>query len=432
MHAETEREARALGRFIDASPSPFHAVATVAGRLDELGFERLDERDAWSFTSGRRYVARAGSLVAWAIPEGAAPATGFRVVGAHTDSPNLRIKPRPDTGKAGFRQLGVEVYGGVLLNSWLNRDLGLSGRLWVRGEHEPQAQLFHIQRPLLTVPQLAIHLHHEIRTDGLLLNPQTHLSPVWALENDREQDFRRLLADELDLEPTSILSWDAMCHDVTPSALVGASSELLAAPRLDNLCSCYCALAALARVVEGDTTPSHIPVITFFDHEEVGSQSAHGAQSPILRDLLERTVAARGGAREDYHRAIAASVCVSADNAHGTHPNYVEKHEPDHHLVLGGGPVIKINANQRYATDGGTDAEFQAACERAAVPFQKWVNRTDLACGSTIGPLTAAAVGMRTVDVGTPQLSMHSAREMCAAADPHFMVRALASFWDMP
>lgn len=432
MHPDHEREARSLARFVDASPSPFHAVASTAARLEALGFEALDERASWSFHAGRHYVARSGSLVAWVVPEGLDTCAGFRIVGAHTDSPNLRVKPRPDGGRAGFRQLGVEVYGGVLLNSWLNRDLGLSGRVWLRGGDEPTQSLFRIDRPILTLPQLAIHLHPEIRSDGLKLNPQSHMSPVWALEDDREHGFRDLLAAELGVGADQILSWDAMCHDVQPSALVGEASQFLAAPRLDNLCSCHCALEGLVRVLEQGTSLGHIPVISFFDHEEVGSASHRGAQGSLLRDLLERTVVARGGAREDYHRAIANSVCVSADMAHATHPNYVAQHEPDHHLHLGAGPVIKINANQRYATDGETEALFQAACERADVPFQKWVNRTDLGCGSTIGPATAAELGIRTVDVGTPQLSMHSARELCGTEDPHHMVRALASFWEMP
>ena len=238
-------------------------------------------------------------------------------------------------------------------------------------------------------------------------------------------------AGELGVAADAVLSGDAMCHDVVPSTLAGVDEELVAAPRLDNLCSSFNALEALL-ATDGAGKDERIAVITLFDHEEVGSTSHRGAGSQLLRDVLERTVLARGGSREDYHRAIADSACVSADMAHATHPNYPEKHEPDHSLFLNQGPVIKINSNLRYASDGETEALFQTACDAAGVPYQKWVNRTDLACGSTIGPITAANLGMRTVDVGCPQLAMHSIREMCGALDPGYMSRAMAAFLRLP
>ncbi len=420
--------ARELIGFIDASPSPFHACAEAARRLKAAGFQELDELDTWNLSEGGYFVVRGGSLVAWTLFPDTAPWRGFRIAGAHTDSPNLRVKPRPDTGAAGFRQLGVEVYGGVLLNSWLDRDLGLCGRAFVRGAHGPEERLFKVDRALLRVPQLAIHLHREINTEGLLLNKQKHMAPVWGLKNGDEGGFRGFLGETLGVETDDVLSWDAMCHDTNPSALAGVDEEFVSAPRLDNLCSCFNALEALI-VVAGAEPAARIPVVCLFDHEEVGSGSSRGADSSILKDLLERTVLARGGTREDFHRALADSACVSADMAHGTHPNYVDKHEPDHHLFLNAGPVIKINTNLRYASDGETEALFQDACERADVPFQKWVNRTDLACGSTIGPLTAAKLGIRTVDVGCPQLAMHSIRELCGSKDPEYMTRALAAFF---
>jgi aspartyl aminopeptidase len=315
----------------------------------------------------------------------------------------------------------------VLLNSWLDRDLGLSGRAFVRGSKGREERLFRVDRPILRVPQLAIHLHREINSEGLKLNKQTHMAPVWGLHRTGERDFRSWLAGELGCAPGDVLAWDAMCHDVVPATLAGVDEDLVSAPRLDNLCSSFNALEALLDVAGGEPA-RHVPVITLFDHEEVGSTSHRGASSPILRDVLERTVLARGGAREDYHRAIADSACVSADMAHATHPNYPEKHEPDHHLLLNRGPVIKINTNLRYASDAETEALFQAACEAAEVPFQKWVNRTDLACGSTIGPLTAANLGIKTVDVGCPMLAMHSIRELCGAYDPGHMARAMAAF----
>jgi len=423
--------ARELLRFIDASPTPFHAVEEGARRLAAAGFTELSELDAWSNGPGGFFVKRSGSLIAWRLAPDTPATRGFRVLGAHTDSPNLRIKPRPDTGRAGFRQLGVEVYGGVLLNSWLDRDLGLSGRAMIRSDDDggggAESRLFRIDRPILRVPQLAIHLHREIHSDGLKLNKQTHMAPVWGLKGTGERDFKGWLARELDVAADAVLSWDAMCHDVVPSTLAGVDEELVAAPRLDNLCSSFNALEALL-ATDGSGKDERIAVVTLFDHEEVGSTSHRGAGSPLLRDIAERTVLARGGSREDYHRAIADSACVSADMAHATHPNYPEKHEPDHSLFLNQGPVIKINSNLRYASDGETEAMFQTACDTAGVPYQKWVNRTDLACGSTIGPITAANLGMRTVDVGCPQLAMHSIREMCGALDPGYMSRAMAAF----
>ncbi len=429
MTTDPQADARALGAFIDASPSPFHACREAAGALEAAGFARLDETAPWP-RGGRHYVLRGGSLVAWAVPDDAPAHAPFRVFGAHTDSPNLHVKPRPDARSAGFRQLGVEVYGGVLLNSWLNRDLGLSGRAFVRGaDGEPEERTFLADRPLLCVPQLAIHLHREIREEGLKLNAQQHMAPVWGLRQTSERGFVDFLAEELDVDADAILSWDAMAHDLAPSALVGDDSEFLAAPRLDNLCSSWCGLSALLARLDRGQALDAIPVLSLFDHEEVGSGSATGARSPLLSALLERVVASRGGGREDFHRAIAGSLCVSGDMAHATHPNYVDKHEPDHHLTINAGPVIKINANQSYATQAETEALFQRACEEADVPCQKWVNRTDLGCGSTIGPLTAANLGMRTVDVGNPQLSMHSARELAGSHDPSFLVRALVAFW---
>lgn len=421
------KEALDLAAFIDACPSPYHAVEEVARRLEALGFQQHIESEAWTAEHTRGYVKRGGSLLAWTRNPASGPHAGFRVAGAHTDSPNLRVKPQPDTKSAGFRQLGVEVYGGVLLNSWLDRDLGLSGRVYLRGDEDASERLFRIDRPILRVPQLAIHLHREIRSDGLKLNAQQHMVPVWGLERSDERGFRHLVADAVGCSPDAVLAWDVMTHDLTPSSLLGDDEDFLAAPRLDNLGSCHGALRALERALEAGT--EHNCVLSFFDHEEVGSTSSRGADSPILRDVLERLVLAAGGNAEDYHRAISVSRCVSMDMAHATHPNYVAKHEPGHRLFMNAGPVVKINANQRYASEGTSEAWFQSACERAEVPYQRWVNRSDLACGSTIGPITAARLGVSTVDVGLAQLSMHSAREMCGSRDPELMIRAMKVFF---
>ena len=420
--------ARDLLAFISASPSPFHAVAEAARRLDAAGFVRLAERDDWSARVGPRYLVRGGSLVAWVTGPEHGPTTAFGVVGAHTDSPNLRVKPQPDTGRVGWRQLGVEVYGGVLLNSWLDRDLGLSGRVVVRDATADEGiatRLVHVDRPLLRIPQLAIHLDRNVNTSGLELNPQAHLAPVWGTGPVDEGGFARFLAEEVGVAPGEVLSWEAMLHDLTPPTALGLDGSLLAAPRIDNLLSCHSAIEAVAGAVSGPRPV--VPVVCLFDHEEVGSQSATGADSSILPTVLERITAILGGHRDEWHRALAGSWCVSTDGAHATHPNYAERHEPDHLVAIGGGPVLKVNANVRYATDAPGAARVVVAAERAGVPLQRFVTRTDMPCGSTIGPVTAARLGIPTVDVGVAQLSMHSARELCGASDPARLHRLLTA-----
>jgi aspartyl aminopeptidase len=349
------------------------------------------------------------------------------VIGAHTDSPNLRIKPRPDTGRAGCRQLAVEVYGGVLLNSWLDRDLGLSGRVALRGSGGPEMRLVKIDRPLLRVPQLAIHLDRDVNEKGLVLDRQSHLAPLWSVGEVERNGLARFLAAELQAEAGDILAFDLMCHDTQPASLLGRERELVASARLDNLCSSWCGLEALLRS-SNDGTPERTSVLCLFDNEEVGSTSWGGAAGPLLSAVLERVVLQAGGTRDDYHRALADSFCASVDMAHATHPNYTERHEPGHWIALNAGPVIKVNTSMRYATDSEGEGLFQIACERAGVPFQKYVNRSNLACGSTIGPITAARAGLRTFDVGNPLLSMHSIRELCGADDPDHMVRAQTGF----
>lgn len=420
--------ARALCQFIDLAPSPFHAVAECSRRLKAAGYTRLEESNDWTSAPKKAFVERSGSLLAWDASRASAIDAGFRIVGAHTDSPNLRIKPHANTGAAGFRQLGVEVYGGVLLNSWLDRDLGISGRVMLRSGAGSQTRLLRIDRPLLRVAQLAIHLDREVNDRGLVLDKQLHMAPIWALGRPAPDVFEEFLAAELHCELREILAWDLMCHDVVPARLLGLTEDFVVAPRLDNLCSCFCGLEAFLAAT-GSANGKSIPVLSLFDHEEVGSTSQRGAASPLLKDVLERIVLAQGGAREDLHRAIARSWCVSADMAHGTHPNYREKHEPEHWITLNAGPVIKINTNQRYATDAEGEALFARCCEVAQIPYQKYSHRSNLTCGSTIGPITAAALGIRVVDVGNPQLSMHSCREMCGSADPDFLVRALEPFY---
>lgn len=412
-----------LIRFIGASPSPRHVVESGARMLEDAGFEEVDAREARE-GGGARFLRSGGALIAWS-DGGHTPATGFRLIGAHTDSPNLRLKPHAERIRCGFRQLAVEVYGGVLLNSWLDRDLGLSGHVVLDGPDGVETRLLHVDEPIARVPQLAIHLDREVNK-GLRLDPQEHLWPVWSLADGPDLD--RFLGERLDVDPSRIRTRELMLHDLTPPAVLGADGSLLAAPRIDNQLSCWAGLEALTRVARSDAPPRRIPVLCLFDHEEVGSGSTTGAAGPMLGHALERSVLARGGVREDHLRALADSVCLSADGAHATHPNHPERHDPDHHIRIDGGPVVKINGNRRYATDAETAAVAIAACERAGVPHQSFVTRNDMPCGSTIGPLTATRLGIATVDVGVAQLSMHSARELCGTEDPPRLVAMMDTF----
>lgn len=421
-----------LCSLIDRSPSPFHAVETAHELVSTAGFTELDLSSRWSDDPGLRMVRRGGSLLAWRQPSGRPER--FRIVAAHTDSPNLRVKPRPDHVTAHFRQLGVEIYGGALLNSWLDRDLGLSGRIVVSDAGVPRTRLFRIDDPVLRVPQLAIHLDREINDKGLQLNTQTHMAPIWDLDTDRggDADFVTTIADAAGVDPGLVLSWDAMVHDLTPSRRTGRDGVFVSAPRLDNLCSSFAGILGMIDAV-GDAAGAAgaspvVPVVCLYDHEEVGSTSSTGADSTLLVSVLERIVAATDGTRDDLHAALAGSVCLSADMAHATHPNYADRHEPDHHVTLNEGPVVKSNANQRYASDAESVATYLQACADAGVPTQHFVGRTDLPCGSTIGPVTAARLGISTVDVGIAQLAMHSARELCGADDPSWYRASMAAF----
>ncbi|MGP3978160.1 M18 family aminopeptidase [Streptomyces sp. 8N114] len=412
--------------FLATSPSPYHAVANAAARLEKAGFRQVLEAEAWDAAPGGKYVLRGGALIAWYVPENATPATPFRIVGAHTDSPNLRVKPVPDTGAHGWRQVAVEIYGGALLNTWLDRDLGISGRLTLR---DGSTHLVNVDRAVLRVPQLAIHLDRQVN-DGLKLNRQRHMTPVWGLGQPREGDLLRFLAEESGLPADEITGWDLMTHSVEPPAYLGRDCELVAGPRMDNLLSVHAGVAALTAVAArgAETQPGTIPVLAAFDHEENGSQSDTGAEGPLLGSVLERSVFARGGSYEDRARAWAGTVCLSSDTGHAVHPNYPERHEPGHHPLPNGGPILKVNVNQRYSTDGSGRALFAAACERAGVPWQSFVSNNDVPCGTTIGPITAARHGITTVDIGVAILSMHSARELAGADDPYLLANCLTAF----
>lgn len=440
-----------LLRFIDRSPTPYHAVATAASALEEAGFLRLEEGNVWSLAPGeRRYVVRGGgSLAAFEVGTRPPAESGFRIVGAHTDSPNLRLKPIADVRAHGYQQLAVEPYGGVLLHTWLDRDLSLAGRVVLRDGSGIRTELVDLERPLLRIPSLAIHLNRELNQEGLKLNAQQHLVPVVGL-SERE-NLAALLREALATRRAKtkrnasqsapkggeILAYDLMAYDTQPAAQAGAAREFILASRLDNLASCHAGLRALLDSGEQAGRMTATRALVFYDHEEIGSRSRAGAAGTFLAEVLARVAEAfegtgkksSVGASQAIARAAALSWLVSADMAHAVHPNYADRHEPGHRPVLGRGPVLKRNSNQSYATDAESAGLFAALCSGAGVTPQHFVARSDLGCGSTIGPISAARVGIRTVDVGNPMLSMHSCREMAGAADVAPMVEILKAFF---
>jgi aspartyl aminopeptidase len=410
-----------LRTYLDHSPSPFHAAREAADRLTTAGFIEVADGGDWSELPIDGFVVRDGGLVAWRTPEGVEGDASFRLAGAHTDSPCLRVKPKPDAHTAGWKQLNVEVYGGILNNSWLDRDLGVAGRLTLA---DGSSILVNVDRPVARVPQLAVHLDRGVN-DGLTLDTQQHLRPVWGSGTGSAGEFAAWIANEAGCDTPAF--WELSLYDVQPAAVLGADDSLLTSGRLDNQVSCWAAVEALIEASPRDT----IAMIVLNDHEEVGSSSSVGASGPLLERVLERHVLARGGDRDDMLRSLANSSCISADNAHAVHPNYTDRHDPDHRPIVNAGPAIKINNNQRYATSSPTAAMFRRACEAAGVPFQVFVSRNNMPCGSTIGPLTATRLGIDTVDVGVPQLSMHSARELCGVDDPPALAAALRAAFEI-
>jgi aspartyl aminopeptidase len=438
---------RDLAAYVGDSPSSFHAAREAGARLRRAGFLQLHEADAWTGAPGRYFIIRDGAVIAWLVPESATALTGFNILGAHTDSPSFKLKPKPTTGRFGWLQAGVEVYGGPLLNSWLDRELQLAGRLVTLDGSEKLVAT----GPLLRFPQLAIHLDRAVN-EGLVLDKQQHMNPVWGQGDADQADLLGLLAERVGLDPAEIGGCDVVVADTQPGAVFGARDEFFAAGRLDNLSSVHAGVAALIAVAgntaagtdagtdggTGDGTdadPSGVPaggpiaVLAAFDHEEVGSSSRSGACGPVLEDVLTRISDGLGASVSQRRRAFASSFCVSADAGHAVHPNYPERHDPVNRPVLNGGPLLKINANQRYATDALGAAIWATICREANIPYQEFVSNNDMPCGSTIGPLTATRLGIRTVDVGIPLLSMHSARELCGVQDPQRLAKAAEHFF---
>ncbi len=416
---DTLKRIESLRRHLDTSVSPAHSVQYAKQRLEGSGFTSVEVGSSTSDLPAKGLIADGGMALAWIRgPQ----ASSFRVIGAHTDSPTLKIKPHPDLSATGWKQLGVEVYGGILNNSWLDRDLGIAGRVVTV---DGSVHLFDSVDPVARIPQLAIHLDRDVNERGLVLDKQLHLTPVWGLGEHSTNGFAQWLASRLTIDSRDIAAWDLGLYDVTRAAIIGADQSLLASGRLDNQVSCWAAVEALVAQAGHTAIPETTSVIALFDHEEVGSQSTHGAGGPRLEWLLETLC---GVSRTAFVDALARSHCLSVDNAHAVHPNFPDRHEPGHRPLPNGGPVLKINANQRYASTPESTVPFLEACRSAGVAHQVFVSRNSQPCGSTIGPITATRLGIPTVDIGVAQLSMHSARELCGVEDPVSMLKVLENY----
>ncbi|MEH6687737.1 MAG: M18 family aminopeptidase [Halopseudomonas sabulinigri] len=417
-----------LADFISQSPTPFHATATLRNRLIDAGYKELDERADWQLETGGKYLVtrNESSLIAFQMGGKDSLQRGIRLIGAHTDSPCLKVKPQPELNQQGLWQLGVEVYGGALLAPWFDRDLSLAGRVSFRNtDGRIASKLIDFKRPIAVIPNLAIHLNRGVN-EGQPINAQTDLPPILAHSLDPARDLRSLLSDHLrrqhpDCGEVAILDYELSFYDTQPPATIGLDDDFFSSARLDNLLSCHAGLTAL---LDSDETQACLLVCT--DHEEIGSSSCCGADGPFLEDVLSRLIPDAAQRVQVLQR----SLLVSADNAHAVHPNFAAKHDENHGPKLNAGPVIKINSNQRYATSSETSAFFRELCAAAKVPVQSFVVRSDMACGSTIGPITASRLGVRTVDIGVPTFAMHSIRELAGSRDPGYLAEVLRHFYN--
>jgi aspartyl aminopeptidase len=423
---EQRAQAQDLLGFIDASPSPWHAVYSVEQRLQAQGFTRLQEAERWKLEVGKGYfVVRAGaSIIAFKVGQKPLIESGFRMIGAHTDSPGLRLKTHAAQASHGLLRLGVEIYGGPILATFTDRDLSLAGRVNVRTATGIETRLIKFDQALLRLPNLAIHMNRDVNEQGLKLNKQTELPLLLSLSNEKigaSEQFMALLATQLGMAATEIMTYELNVYDTQQGAFWGAEQEFIANSQLDNLASCHAALTALLATENPDATI----ICALFDHEEVGSESVAGAGGSFAVDVIDRISLCMEMDEEAQHCASAKSFFVSADMAHAFQPNFPNAYEPSHHVLVNAGPVIKTNSNQRYSTSADTAARFIVLCEEAGVPYQHYTHRTDLGCGSTIGPIIASRLGVASVDVGSPMWAMHSLRESAGVLDVAYMITAM-------
>ncbi len=424
-----------LLQFLDSSPVNFLAVRTICQQLSEAGFEHLNAADKLvGVKPGKQFFLTKNDSSVYAFRIGSQPLgeAGFHVICAHCDSPTFRIKPHAEmNGEGGIVRLNTEVYGGPILSTWFDRPLTVAGRVIVRTSDvmHPQTMLLHVRRPLLQISNLAIHFNRQVN-DGVKLSKQKDMLPILGIVNDELEKGNllvNLICNELKVAKEDILDFDLYLADATPACTFGIHNEFISSGRLDDLSMVHAGLQALLQSGEG--TPRVTQVLAIFDNEETGSQTKQGAGSPFLASLIERIVLAQGGTAEDFHRSVEQAFMVSADNAHAWHPNYSEKYDPTNHPVLGGGPVIKFNAAQKYASDAVSAAVFAGLCEKAGVPCQRFVNHSDVAGGSTLGNILASSLPVRGVDMGNPLLAMHSCRETAAVADHLYCIEAFRAFY---
>jgi len=420
--------------FIYKSPSPFHAVATIKNMLKDNGFIELSEEDRWEVQkNGKYFVTRNDSaLVAFVVGTGVIAKNGFKIIGAHTDSPTFRIKPNPEIVSEGsYLKLNTEVYGGPILNTWLDRPLSIAGRVTLKGNSIlcPKTELVNINKPILIIPNLAIHMNRNVNK-GVELNKQVDMLPVLGLINEslqKENYLVKTVAQELNVDADDIIDFDLVLYEYNKGCIMGLNNEFVSSGRLDDLEMVHAGLSALTNSNVSEMTN----VLVCFDNEEIGSSTKQGADSQFLSDILERIVLSFGGDREDFFRSLNKSFIISSDSAHAVHPNKGEKADPTNRPHMNEGPVIKVNANQKYTSDSSSIVVYAEICKKAEVPFQKFVNRSDEAGGSTIGPISSTHLALKSVDIGTALLAMHSVRELCGVKDHFYVEKSFEEFYNL-
>jgi len=411
-----------LAKNIDSSPTPYHAVSTISNTLIENSFVKLDLRSIFTAEPGKYFVSVGGSIIAWIQNEKFLP---YRIVGSHSDSPNLRVRPNADLNTSIANQLTVEIYGSPLLNSWLDRDLGLAGLVNIKDSSGKSEHLLTLDKSVLRIPQLAIHLDRKLSSDGLKLDQQKHLKPMWLTGPDKPV-LNELIADQLSISSDQILSSDMMLYDLQNAEVISGDSGFLSSSRIDNLLSVFAGLDSLSQLSDDC---SSTPVFAVFDNEEVGSRSDTGAAGAFLDQVLERISLSNSLDRGQYLAAISNSHFLSVDGAHATHPNYPEKHDPNHRIIMNNGIVIKHNTDQHYATDARSESDFISCIDGLDLEIQRYSHRNDMSCGTTIGPIVSANLAINSIDIGVAQLAMHSIRETAGCKDILDLGKAISAFW---
>lgn len=424
--------AKELLDFIYESPTSFHAVNSIKKILDNNGFSELKEEDRWSLKKGGRYyvIKNHSALTAFVVGNGKVEEKGFKIIGAHTDSPTFRIKPAAEMiAENHYVKLNTETYGGPILSTWMDRPLSVAGRVAIKNQDvfSPNIKFVNIKKPIMIIPNLAIHMNRDVNS-GVELNKQKDMLPLMAIINDEMEKDNHLIntvAKEVNVGPSDIIDFDLFLYEFEKGTIMGLNDEFISSPRLDDLAMAHAGITAITKPSDSDCTN----VMVCFDNEEVGSTTKQGADSQLLSNILERIVLSMEGNREDFFRAISKSFMISADLAHAVHPNVGEKHDPQNRPLINKGPVIKVSANMRYTTDSNSSSIYAQICSNANIPYQWFVNRSDERGGSTIGPISASHLDIKCVDMGTPILAMHSARELGGVLDHTYVTKSFEEFY---